>query len=130
VLAGWREVGEDTYGEMLLRVILERNGNAHAAELARGWRGDRMATLEGGGETTVVWLIAMSDAASATALAGTYEPILARNARAPHHVERRGAAVLALIGPGALEWRALAPNVWRASAIGAAPSGQPTGGRI
>jgi hypothetical protein len=130
VLPGWHEVGQDTYGELLLRVILARNGNARAAELARGWRGDRMAALQGGGATTVVWIIAMSDDASAAALAAAYEPILARNALAPHYVEHRGATVLALIGPGALEWRALAPSVWRASAIGAAPSGQPTAGRI
>ncbi|HLK85941.1 MAG TPA: hypothetical protein VKT27_05485 [Candidatus Binataceae bacterium] len=121
VLAGWREVGEDTYGELLLRAILARNGSAQAAELARAWRGDRIAALQGAGQTTVVWIVVTSDAASATALAGAYEPILARNAPAPHHVEHRGAAVLALIGPGALEWRALAPSIWRASAIGAGP---------
>lgn len=122
-LPGWHEVTENTYGELLLRVILTRGpgGQAQAA-LARGWRGDRMAVLEKGAAFTVIWIVALSDDTTAAAFAGAYEGILERiatsGAPVPHHVERRGAAVLAIIGPGAAQTAELAPAVWRASVIG------------
>ena len=126
-LRGWHEVAENTYGELLLSVILMRNQSGQApATVARGWRGDRMAVLQKGGELTVVWIVALSDDTSAAAFAYAYEGILARiapGAAASHHVERRGAAVLAIIGPGAAQSGELAPAVWRASVIGSAASG-------
>ncbi len=123
-LRGWREVAENTYGELLLRVILRRGPGAQAAAaLADAWRGDRMAVLQnGGGATTLIWIVALSDYASAAAFTQVYEGILehstAASAPAPHYVERRGTAVLAIIGPGAIESSELAPAVWHASAIG------------
>lgn len=128
-LKGWHEVAENTYGELLLRVILTRTADAQGeAGLARGWRGDRMVVLENGaGAITVVWIVAMSDDKFAAAFAQAYQAILRRAAAdgAPvaHHVERHGAAVLAIIGPGATQAAELAPAVWRASAI--APSASP-----
>jgi hypothetical protein len=119
-LRGWHEVAENTYGELLLSVILMR-GQARAT-VARGWRGDRMAMLQKGGALTVIWIVALSDDTSAAAFAYDYEGILARiapGAAAPHHIERRGSAVLAIIGPGAAQSAELAPAVWRASVIGA-----------
>ncbi len=48
-LQGWHEIAENTYGELLLRVILTRGpGGQATAGLARGWRGDRMAVLQNG----------------------------------------------------------------------------------
>jgi hypothetical protein len=121
-LRGWHEVAENTYGELLLRVILMRNQSDQTrAILACGWRGDRMVVLQNGGALTVIWIVALSDDTSAAAFAYDYEGILARIATgtaAPHHVERRGSAVLAIIGPGAAQSAELAPAVWRASVIG------------
>ncbi len=125
-LRGWREAAENTYGELLLRVILTRGaGGQSAGALARAWRGDRMAVLQNdGGATTVIWIVALSDYTSAAAFAQAYEGILERistgGAPPPHHVERRGTAVLAIIGPGATQAIELAPAVWRASGIGVA----------
>jgi hypothetical protein len=127
-LKGWHKVAENTYGELLLRVILTRSPGGQAEDgLARGWRGDRMAVLQSGGATTVIWIVALSDETSAAAFAQAYEGILERIAtggpRAAHHVERRGSAVLAIIGPGAAQSTELAPAVWRASTIGASAPG-------
>jgi hypothetical protein len=82
--------------------------------------------LQKGGTLTVIWIVALSDDTSAAAFAYAYEGILARIATGgatPHHVERRGAAVLAIIGPGAAQSAELAPAVWRASVTGAHTSG-------
>ena len=84
-----------------------------------------MAVLQNrDGATTVIWIMALSDDTSAAAFAQVYEEKLERiligGAPPPHHVERRGTAVLAIIGPGAAQSARLAPAVWRASAIGAA----------
>ena len=124
-LPGWHEVSENTYGELLLRVILTRGpGGQSEAGLARGWRGDRMAVLEKNDSFTVIWIVALSDDTSAAAFASAYgrilEGIASGGAPVPHHMERRGAAVLAIIGPGAAQSAELAPAVWRASVIGAA----------
>jgi hypothetical protein len=124
-LKGWRKVAENTYGELLLQAILTRNaGGPAAAKLARGWRGDRMVALEKNGAVTVIWIVSMSDYTRAAGFARTYEGILERlaNGRAPaaHYVERRGTAVLAIIGPGAAQAAVLAPALWHASAIGVA----------
>ena len=123
-LMGWREVAEDTYGELLLRVILTRSpGDQAGAALARAWRGDRMTVLQNGGATTIIWIVVLSDYTSAAAFTQAYEGILDRIATGgAHHVERRGTAVLAIIGPGAMQSAELAPAVWRASVIGAAAS--------
>jgi hypothetical protein len=78
----------------------------------------------------------LSDDASAAAFVSAYETILQRiaigGAPVPHYVERRGAAVLAIIGAGAAHSAELAPGVWRASVIGtAAPaSARPTTPRL
>jgi hypothetical protein len=125
-LKGWRQVAQNTYGELLLRVILTR-GSSGAAAIADGWRGDRMAELQDeSGAITVIWIVALADYGSAAAFSQAYEGILERNATggapAPHHVERRGTAVLAIIGPGAVQSADLAPAVWRASTIGGAAS--------
>jgi hypothetical protein len=124
-LNGWRQVAENTYGELLLRIILTRGAGGGAQDgLARGWRGDRMVVLQKDGTTIVIWIVVMDDDTRAEAFARAYEGILERTAGggvpAAHYVERRGDAVLAIIGPGAVQAVELAPAVWHASVIGAA----------
>jgi hypothetical protein len=121
-LRGWHEVAENTYGEFLLRVILTRGASGKgSAGLARAWRGDRMAVLQRGGATAVIWIVVFDDDADAAAFARTYgrilERIVAGGVPAAHHVERRGSIVLAIIGPDAAQTPELAPAVWRASKI-------------
>jgi hypothetical protein len=128
-LRGWREVAENTYGELLLRSILTRGmGSQSGTVLARAWRGDRMAVLQSGvGATTVIWIVALSDDTNAAAFAQAYQGTLDRvsvgGVPAAHHVERRGTAVLAIIGAGAAQSAKLAPAVWRRSVIGVALPG-------
>jgi hypothetical protein len=124
-LKEWHMVGENTYGELLLRIILARGPSGQAeAGLARGWRGDRMVVLEKDGALIVIWILALSDDPSATAFARTYqgiqEAIATGGAPTLYHIERRGSVVLAIIGPGAAQSAGLAADVWRASVIGAA----------
>lgn len=122
VLSGWREVSQNTYGELMLRVILKRNPSGRAqVALARGWRGDRMVVLEKGSALTVIWIVAMRDGATAAKFAHVYRYVLdglPAGARAmPHHVSRRGNDVLIVIGNGAANHAELDRAVWRASVI-------------
>lgn len=127
VLPGWRAVAHNTYGELLLRVVLQRNpSDQPQVVLARGWRGDRMAVLEKDGALTVIWIVALDDGDTAAAFAGVYQGILNRlpaSAGATlHGVDRRGNTVLAVIGPGAAHFAELKPALWRASVIDEAAS--------
>lgn len=122
VMKGWREVAQNTYGELMLRVILERNPSARAqAALSRGWRGDRMVVLQKGGALTVIWMVVMQDAAAAVNFSHVYSAVLdslPASARAtPHNVSQRGDAVLAVIGRGAANHPELDPAIWRSSVI-------------
>jgi hypothetical protein len=121
-LTGWREMSRNTYGELMLRVILKRNPSARAqVALARGWRGDRMVVLEKGGALTVIWIVAMRDEATAAKLARVYRGVLdglpTSAGATPHHVSQRGNAVLAVIGEGAANYAELDPAIWHASVI-------------
>ncbi len=85
----------DTYGELLLRVILRRNLGESSTEsdaLAQQWAGDRMAILQQGDSTTVLWMLAFSDSSSATRFAAIYAPLLDRlhGGTKAHRVDYRG----------------------------------------
>lgn len=122
VLKGSRAVVHNTYGELMLRVILKRNPSARAqVALARGWRGDRMVVLKKGGALTVMWIVVLRDEETAAAFARVYRGVLdgipASAGSTPHHVARRGDAVLAVIGQGAAHYEKLDPAIWHASVI-------------
>jgi hypothetical protein len=121
VLSGWREIAEDTYGEVLIRTVLVGHLDRNTAgSLAHGWRSDRMVVLQNSGATSVIWAILMNSHAQAAAFARNYEGVLRQTAPADHYVESRGSALLAIIGPAAVQSAELAPAVWRESRIGAA----------
>ena len=48
--SGWAEIGQDTLGELILRIWLRESGvtTADARAAAAGWGGDRLALLRGG----------------------------------------------------------------------------------
>jgi hypothetical protein len=121
VLKDWKKVDDDRYGELLLKVILERNLPPHAASVAllSSWAGDRVITLEKANALTLVWVVAFNEAASATQFATTYQSILDHLAGRsnPHCIDVREAAVLIAIGPGAESFPQLAAAVWKASTI-------------
>lgn len=122
-LPGWKKVDDDTYGELLLRIILARNLGKTAPEvaLAQRWAGDQMIILQSHEEISAIWMIAFTDAATATRFAALYAPALARIPANRHQVEARDRVVLVVVGAAAQSMESLAPSVWGASIVGAEP---------
>ena len=123
ILKDWKQVDEDTFGQLSLQLILQIGYGKNAGEVvvAKKWRGDRMAILTHGSDVGVIWMVAFQDLESARAFENSYRILLDRDrASTPHVVERRSKAVLVLAGPVASEAATLAPAVWKASTIGAA----------
>ena len=63
IMSGWKKADDDTYGELLLRVILERNLGKQSNEigLASRWTADRMIILQESRDVNVIWMLAFSD---------------------------------------------------------------------
>ncbi len=121
ILRDWTKADEDTYGEVLLRVILERNlgKDAPQVRLAERWAGDRLLVLKKGNTLTVLWLLAMTDRGSAEAFATAYARILEQvlGARTQYRVGHKSDVVLVVIGPGASRFGELEPAIWKKSRI-------------
>ena len=60
IMSGWKKADDDTYGELLLRVILERNLGKQSNEvgLAARWTADRMIILQQSRGVNVIWMLA------------------------------------------------------------------------
>lgn len=121
ILKGWEQVDDDTYGELLLNVILKRNlpANAPALGTLPKWAGDRILTFEKGKALTLLWIIAFRNAASASQFAGAYAGILdrLRGENNPHRVEARSATVLIVISQGPGNLSELASDLWKSSTV-------------
>ncbi len=121
LLTGWKKVDDDTYGELLLKLIFQRNlpPQAPAFRTLPRWAGDRIITLQKGQELTLLWLIVFRDPAAAHEFADTYAQILDHlgGKSNPHGIATRTDAVLIAIGPGARDFARLQPAVWKASRI-------------
>jgi hypothetical protein len=121
LLQGWQQVDDDTYGELLIGIILKRNLPPHAPALTLppNWAGDRILTLKKGHALTLLWMIAFRNAAAAERFAPVYSGILDRlpAENNPHRVEARSAAVLIVIGQGAGNLPALTSAIWKSSEI-------------
>ncbi|MBV8358867.1 MAG: hypothetical protein JO189_13155 [Deltaproteobacteria bacterium] len=121
LLAGWKKVDDDTYGELLLKLILQRNlpPQAPAFGTLPRWAGDRIITLQKGNELTLLWLIAFHDQSAAHEFADTYSQILDHlgDKSNPHAIATRDTTVLIAIGPGAKDFAQLQSAVWKASKI-------------
>ena len=121
LLAGWKKVDDDTYGELLLQLIFERNlppSTPAFSSLSR-WAGDRIITLQHRDELTLLWLIAFRDRASADDFAQAYSRVLEQSGAysRPHGVATRAAVVLVAIGPGIHDFARLAEAIWNASRV-------------
>ena len=121
IMSGWKKADDDTYGELLLRVILERNLGKQSNEvgLAARWIADRMVILQQSHGVNVIWMLAFEDAQTASHFAVVYETLLDRllGDSTPHRIDARSNAVLVVIGEGADYFDTLAPSIWNASAI-------------
>jgi hypothetical protein len=120
-LKDWKKVEDDTFGELLLKIVLERNlpPRSPAVRLAQNWAGDQMVILQKDGEITLIWMIAFCDSVSAQSFAATYDGILSRlkGPRRAHAAETQEDAVLIAIGPAADDFAVLAPSVWQTTTI-------------
>lgn len=121
IMAGWKKVEDDTFGELLLRVILERNLGKQSFEIgiASRWIADRMIVLQEGRYVNVIWMLSFSDAQSASHFAAVYTTLLDRllSDSSPHRIDYRANLVLVVIGQGANYFDELAPAIWKASSI-------------
>ena len=121
IMSGWKKADDDTYGELLLRIILERNLGKQSYEvgLASRWIADRMIILQESHGVNVIWMLAFSDVQTASHFAVVYETLLDRllGDSTPHRIDARSNAVLVVIGDGADYFETLAPAIWSASAI-------------
>ncbi|MGH7924036.1 MAG: hypothetical protein ACREQH_05530 [Candidatus Binatus sp.] len=121
IMRAWKKADDDTYGELLLRVILERNLGKQSNEvgLAARWSADRMIILQDGRDVNVIWMLAFRDAQTASHFAVVYETLLDRllGDSTPHRIDTRANAVLMIIGQGANYFDTLAPSIWNASTI-------------
>ncbi|HKN00220.1 MAG TPA: hypothetical protein VJX23_06860 [Candidatus Binataceae bacterium] len=119
-MASWKKVDDDTYGELLLRVILQRNLGKDAREvaLAQRWSGDQMIILQSGREISVIWMVAFADDASARKFAAAYASILDKLlGTARHEIDYRNDAVLIVVGNGAQDMETMAPAIWAQSKV-------------
>jgi hypothetical protein len=120
-LKDWKEADADTFGELSVQLILQLGIGKDAPEvaLAKKWAGDRMVILSRGDDIAVIWMIAFRDENTASRFEQSYRALLDRTrASVPHHVDRRGNAVLVITGAIASQSSSLAPAVWKASKIG------------
>jgi len=121
IMRGWTKADDDTFGELLLRVILERNLGKQSKEaaLASRWAADRMIVMQQSHAVSVIWMLAFSDEQTAGRFAVVYQALLDRilGDSTPHRIDTRANAVLVVIGQGANYFGALAPAIWSASAI-------------
>jgi len=119
LLSDWKKVDDDTYGELLLKLILQHNLPPHAAAFAtlERWAGDRIITLQKGKALSLLWFIAFHDQAAADGFARAYSQILDHlgSGSAPHGVATHAATVFVAIGPGVGDFASLSKAVWKAS---------------
>jgi hypothetical protein len=120
-MSGWKVADDDTFGELLIRVILERNLGKQSNEvgLASRWIADRMIILQQSHSVNVIWMLAFSDLQTARHFTVVYQTLLDRllGDSTPHRIDTRSNAVLVVIGEGAAYFDTLAPSIWNASAI-------------
>jgi hypothetical protein len=145
-LKDWAKVDDDTYGAMLIKLIIQRNlqqklqGAASAdvtadvpeAAVAERWSGDRMIVLQKNQALTVLWIVAFQDDQSAARFGQTYTSILDKIS-APdmaHRLEVRASNVLIAIGHGARQFDRFAPAIWHASVIAPAASSRAVPAKI
>ena len=129
LLTEWKKVDEDTYGELLLKLILQRNlpPQAPAFNTLPRWAGDQIITLQHGKELTLLWLIVFHDKVAAGHFAEAYSGILDHlgSSSNPHGIATREAVVFVAIGPGARDFARLSSAIWKASRISPGLSEKP-----
>jgi hypothetical protein len=119
IMSGWKKADEDTYGELMLRIILERNlgKKSSEVELTSHWAADRMIILQQDQNVAVIWMIAFSDAQTAERFAVAYHALLDHlpSGSTLHRIDVHSNDVLIVVGQPANYFDTLAPAIWSAS---------------
>lgn len=125
VLHDWKKVDEDTLGELMLKIMLERTMGEQTpyVEAATKWTGDRIVALQKGKSLTVLWMLAFRDTGSAYNFDQLYSEILDKSltGTTARKLEQRGPAVFVMIGDGAIRYHEFVPEIWKQSRIDNAP---------
>jgi hypothetical protein len=121
VLHDWKKVDEDTMGELMLKIMIERTmgeGTPYV-EASTKWAGDRIVALQKGKSLTVLWLLTFRDTGSADNFNQLYSGILDQvlPGTTARKIDQRGPAVLVMIGDCATRYTELVPEVWSQSRI-------------
>jgi hypothetical protein len=121
VLRDWKKVDEDTLGELMLKLMLERTMGEDTpyVQASEKWAGDRIVALQNGKSLTVLWMIVFRNAGAADTFAQLYRQILDKvlAGTTARKIEQRGPAVFAMIGDGAIRNREYLAEVWKQSSV-------------
>jgi hypothetical protein len=121
VLRDWKNVDEDTMGELMLKIILERTMGEDTpyVEAATKWAGDQLVALQKGKNLTVLWMLAFRDPGSAENFDQLYSGILDKvlPGTTARKLVQRGPAVFVMIGDGAIRNHEYLDEVWKQSRI-------------
>lgn len=119
--SGWKEIDNDTYGELLLKIILERGFGSRAPEvtIAKEWAGDRIVVLGRRHQVTAIWMVVFRNRESAERFATLYSILLDRTlgTSTSHHVQSHSDAVLVVVGQGARDFKSLTRSIWKSTSI-------------
>jgi hypothetical protein len=123
-LHDWKKIDEDTLGELMLKIMLERTmgeGTPYV-QASEKWAGDRIVALQKGKALTVLWMITFRNAGAADTFAQLYTQILAKVLpdTTARKIDQRGPAVFVMIGDGAIRNHEYLPDVWKQSRINGA----------
>jgi hypothetical protein len=125
VLRDWKKVDEDTLGELMLKIVIERTMGEDTpyVEASTKWAGDRIVALQKGKSMTVLWMLVFRSAADADNFAQLYSGILGKvlPGTTARKIDRRGPSVFVMIGDGAIRNREFIPEVWKQSSIDGTP---------
>jgi hypothetical protein len=121
VLHDWKKVDEDTLGELMLKIMLERTMGEDTpyVQASTKWAGDRIVALQKGKSLTVLWMIVFRNAGAADTFAQLYAQILDKvlPGSTARKIDQRGPAVFVMIGDGAIRNHEFIPEVWKQSSI-------------
>ena len=120
-LAGWKQAEVSTFGELLLRVLIETTLGKDSAyvALANAWGGDSSVILVKGDAVTILWMVAFTNEESAMTFADAYGSALDKinGAHTAHRLARNGREVFVMVGDGAIRAQEILPAVWKASTV-------------
>src|SRR4029077_18916837 len=125
VLKDWKQAEGSTFGELLLRVVIQSTLGKDSAyvALANAWAGDSAVILVKGESVTILWMIAFTNDESAVSFADAYGNALDKinGAHTAHRIVSNGREVFVIAGDGAIRSQEFLPEVWKKSTVTEAP---------